>query len=278
MWLEATQRWLGDCVLKALKQNVAHNGSGLPPFRLPHITRQIVAGLRDFAASNDAAVVQATGESLGRMGLALRSLAAAQRASLRASLLQQLEAAQVAVVQDYMSLLIEGVAGAGIKEFAEQRDEMQLLLERAIQRREDDLRKIIQDLSTPVMPVHEQILVLPLVGGIDDERAQRITERLLDAVSRRRARMVIIDITGVAELDTGVAEAVLRTARAVSLLGASVVLVGIRPELAMALVQRDVDLAGLVTLADLQSGIAHALREQGLGIHEIRARQPRSSG
>jgi rsbT co-antagonist protein RsbR len=166
------------------------------------------------------------------------------------------------VVHDYVSLLAEGVGAAAMKVLAEQRDEMQLLLEQALVGREGELRQVIHELSTPVMPVHEHVLVVPLVGAIDEERARRITERLLAAVSERRAHVVILDITGVSELDAVSADGLLRAAKAVQLLGAKVLLVGVHPNLAVSLTRRDVDLRGLKTLADLQSGIEYALRER----------------
>jgi rsbT co-antagonist protein RsbR len=271
-WLDPAQGWLTEHTLKALKENVAHNRSGLPPFRLPHVAREIVAGLVAFVAGGGPEAAKKMGEGLGRKGLVLQAMMAIQRALLQESLLQ-LETQHITIVHDYASLVAEGVAAAAMNALTE-RAEMQILLEQAVQSRELELRKIIQELSTPIMPVHEHVLVLPLVGEIDEERAQRITERLLGAVSERRARIVIIDVTGVPEFDAAIADSLLRAARAVQLLGARAVLVGIRPEVAVALTRRDVDLQGLVVLADLQSGIAHALREQGLAVFQDSQRQP----
>jgi rsbT co-antagonist protein RsbR len=261
--IDAARDLLAERALRALKENVAHNGSGLPPFRLAQVGRQIVAGLAAFAAAGGAGAGAAreVGEALGRMGLGLRSVAELQRALVREAA-GHLEAALVPVVNDYLSLVAEGVAAAAMKVLVEQRDEMQLLLERTLEGREAELRRVIHELSTPVMPVHERVLVVPLVGTIDEERARRITERLLEAVSERRAQVVIVDVTGVSELDEVSADGLLRAAKAVQLLGAKVLLVGVHPDLALSLTRRDVDLRGLVTLADLQSGIAYALGEQ----------------
>ena len=110
------------------------------------------------------------------------------------------------------------------------------------------------------------ILVLPLIGEIDAERAGMVTERLLRAVVARRAHTVILDVTGVPSVDAEVVSAILRTASALMLLGAHPVLVGIRPEIARVMADLDVALAGLATLANLQSGIAYALRRQGLAV------------
>jgi rsbT co-antagonist protein RsbR len=168
----------------------------------------------------------------------------------------------------YLTLLTEALAAGEIGELSRQRDEMQIALERSIRSRELELRKLIQDLSTPIMPVHNRVLVLPLVGDIDDERAQKINEKLLHAVSQRQARTVIIDITGVPSVDMAVASALMGAARAVQLLGARVVLVGISPEVARTLTQLDIAIEGVRTLANLQRGIEFALELQGLAVRE----------
>jgi rsbT co-antagonist protein RsbR len=100
---------------------------------------------------------------------------------------------------------------------------------------------------------------MPLVGEIDSQRAQQILETLLDGVSQRQADIAIVDITGVSVVDTQVAQAFVRAAQAVSLIGARVVLTGIGPEIAQSLVQLGADMSRIVTRADLQSGIAYAL-------------------
>ncbi len=124
-------------------------------------------------------------------------------------------------------------------------------------------RKIIGELSTPVIPLLEGILVMPLVGSVDTERARHITEAILEEVSRQRARVMIMDITGVPVVDTAVANALLRTAAATRLLGAETILVGITPAVAQTMIQLGVALEGLTTWADLQSGVEYALRKIG---------------
>jgi rsbT co-antagonist protein RsbR len=118
------------------------------------------------------------------------------------------------------------------------------------------------------MPVHDQILALPLVGEIDAERAQKINETLLHAVAQRQARTVIIDITGVPSVDMDVASALMAAARAVELLGARVALVGISPAVARTLAHLDVALEGVRTLGNLQGGIRYALELQGLAVRK----------
>lgn len=115
-------------------------------------------------------------------------------------------------------------------------------------------------LSTPVIPISDDILVMPLVGALDRGRMDQVLGALLEEVQRRRASMTIIDITGVPTLGLAVADALVRTAQAVRLLGARVMLTGIRPEVAQALVGLGVDLQGITTHGTLQAGIAQATR------------------
>lgn len=100
---------------------------------------------------------------------------------------------------------------------------------------------------------------MPLIGTIDGARAQRITESLLHGIIETRARTAILDITGVATVDTQVADALLRAARAVRLVGADVILTGMGPEVAQTLVGLGTNFEGITTLATLQSGIAFAM-------------------
>jgi ribose transport system substrate-binding protein len=122
-------------------------------------------------------------------------------------------------------------------------------------------RSMIQELSTPIIPISDKILVLPLVGTIDSARAQQIMEAMLGAISNIQAAVLIIDITGVAMVDTGVAHHLLQAARAAQLLGALVMLVGISPEVAQTVVQLGVDLSSLPTYSSLQVGLEHARRQ-----------------
>lgn len=139
-------------------------------------------------------------------------------------------------------------------------------------KREEDERRRLQEeiiavqaaalaeLSTPLIPISASIVAMPLIGSIDGARAQRIIDTLLQGISDTRARTAILDITGVAVVDTEVANALLRAARAVRLLGAEVILTGIRPDVAQTLVNLGTDLEGIVTRATLQSGIAFAMQ------------------
>jgi len=128
------------------------------------------------------------------------------------------------------------------------------------------LLKTVREMSTPVIPVHDQILVMPLIGTVDSERARQLTERMLEEIQQQRARVVLVDITGVALVDTATAQALIRAAHMVRLLGAEMVLVGTRPEVAQTLVLLGVDMGGLVSMATLQNGVEYALRRLGLSI------------
>jgi PAS domain S-box-containing protein len=114
------------------------------------------------------------------------------------------------------------------------------------------------ELSTPLIPISDQVMVMPLIGAVDSRRAQQVIETLLHGVEQLHARVAILDITGVPVVDTHVANALLHAAQAVRLLGARMVLTGIRPEVAQTLVGLGVDLGDIVTQSTLQSGIAYA--------------------
>ncbi|HEU4328228.1 MAG TPA: STAS domain-containing protein [Roseiflexaceae bacterium] len=141
---------------------------------------------------------------------------------------------------------------------AQKRIEEELLrrTEEIIQAQQATLR----ELSTPLIPLADHVVVMPLVGSIDSARAQMIMETLLEGISTHQADVAILDITGVPVVDTQVADALLRTARAARLLGAQVVLTGIGGHIAQTLITLGADLSGLVTLNNLQSGITYALR------------------
>jgi rsbT co-antagonist protein RsbR len=131
--------------------------------------------------------------------------------------------------------------------------------------------RLIQELSAPIVPIHKGVLVLPLVGTIDSRRASQIMEAALEKIVAYQADVLILDITGVPLVDTGVANYILQMARAVTLLGSKVVLVGIGAEIAQTIVQLGVELHDMTTLANLQAGIAFALAQQGFAIRPIGA-------
>lgn len=131
------------------------------------------------------------------------------------------------------------------------------------------LLQTVRDLSTPVIRIYEQILVLPLIGEIDAERAQQIEISLLAGIERHRATEVLLDLTGVPFVDTAVAAYLMRAARAAQLIGSGVIIVGISPRVAQSLVQLRVDFSGIATRANLQSGLVYALRKRNLSIRRM---------
>jgi PAS domain S-box-containing protein len=120
-------------------------------------------------------------------------------------------------------------------------------------------REALRELSTPLIPIAENVVIMPLIGTIDSQRAQMIMEALLEGIAHHQADLAILDITGVAVVDTQVAQALIQAAQAVKLLGARVMLTGIQPQIAQTLVHLGTDLGGILTRGNLQSGIAAAL-------------------
>lgn len=123
-------------------------------------------------------------------------------------------------------------------------------------------RAALAEMSTPLIPLADGVLVMPLIGTMDTLRAQQVLTTLLDGVSSLRARTVILDITGIPWVDTNIAGSLLQAQRAVSLLGAEIVLTGISPRVAQTLVSMGADLSQVTTRSTLQSGIAYALSHQ----------------
>jgi ABC-type sugar transport system substrate-binding protein/putative methionine-R-sulfoxide reductase with GAF domain len=124
------------------------------------------------------------------------------------------------------------------------------------------LLQTIAELSSPVAPIAPGILVMPLIGNIDTQRATRFMETLLHEISARQAHVVLIDITGVSVVDTAVANHIVQAGQAARLLGAEVVLVGITPAVAQTIVHLSVEMPHLVCRADLASGFAYALERR----------------
>jgi rsbT co-antagonist protein RsbR len=124
----------------------------------------------------------------------------------------------------------------------------------------------ILELSTPVVQLWEGVLALPLIGTLDSQRAQQITERLLTRIVETGSSVVIIDLTGVPTVDSQTGRHLIETIAAVRLLGAQTLLTGIRPEIAQTLVHLGIDLSGIVTRTSLSSGLRYAMEalKQGL--------------
>ncbi|EYF06099.1 PAS domain-containing protein [Chondromyces apiculatus] len=135
-------------------------------------------------------------------------------------------------------------------------------------------QRAIRELSSPLIPLADGLVVMPLLGTIDSSRAKQIMETLLEGVAAQRARIAILDVTGIKHVDTAVANALVKTAQAANLLGTEVVLTGIGPDIARILVELGVDLGTLKTRGTLQSAVAYAFgkRTEGAAAPVPRAR------
>jgi rsbT co-antagonist protein RsbR len=155
---------------------------------------------------------------------------------------------------DFMSVEKIGFVDIGIIS-----DVMVFQREQTIRHQQESIR----ELSTPVLQLREQLLMLPIIGMIDTRRAQLLTEGLLHAIRANRAKVVVMDVTGVAAVDTKVANHLLQTVAAAKLMGANVIITGLSAEVAQTLVNLGVDLSRLNTIGDLRSGIEEADRILG---------------
>jgi len=131
--------------------------------------------------------------------------------------------------------------------------------ERVIREQQESIR----ELSTPVLQVRERLLILPIIGVLDSSRARQLTEQLLGAIQANRAKVVVIDITGVATIDLTVANHLVQTVEASRLMGASAIITGLSSKIAQTLVDLGVDLTMMRTVGDLQGGLEEAERLLG---------------
>jgi PAS domain S-box-containing protein len=149
-------------------------------------------------------------------------------------------------------------------------------LEELVQERTAELKKSqeiisrqaqeILDISTPVMQVWEGVLVAPLIGSLDSQRTQQFMEQLLNRIVDTNSSMTLVDITGVPTVDTQTAQHLIDTISAVRLLGAQVVLTGVRPAIAQTLVHLGVDLSDITTRSSLVAGLQVALNKLDLQV------------
>jgi rsbT co-antagonist protein RsbR len=132
-------------------------------------------------------------------------------------------------------------------------------------------QEAIRELSTPVLQIRDRLLLLPIIGVIDTHRAQQITENLLHAIRTHRARSVVMDVTGVATIDSKVANHLLQTVTAARLMGATVIVTGVSSEVAQSLVALGIELAKIHTVGDLQGGLEEAEHLLGLRVAQVEA-------
>ncbi len=137
--------------------------------------------------------------------------------------------------------------------------------ERVIRQQQEAIRV----LSTPVLQVRERLLILPMIGVIDAQRARQLTEQLLRGIRANRAKVVVVDITGVPVIDSAVASHLVQTVEASRLMGASVIITGLSSEIAQTLVTIGVDLSKMNAVGDLQGGIEEAERLLGYKVTKV---------
>jgi rsbT co-antagonist protein RsbR len=153
-----------------------------------------------------------------------------------------------------------------------------------VQERERIIRQqqeAIRELSTPVLQVRDRLLILPIIGVIDPQRARQLTEQLLRGIRANRAKVVVVDITGVPSVDATVANHLVQTVDASRLMGANVIVTGLSSEIAQTLVTIGVDLGKINAVGDLQGGIEEAERQLGYKVimtGEAAQEQPGSAG
>lgn len=157
--------------------------------------------------------------------------------------------------------------------FAEEREKLQSTIEQLQQRAESERElyeelmrmqdTLIAELSTPLLPVAERVLVMPIIGSIDQARTDRILETLLNGVTEQRAQTVILDVSGIHRLHSLNANVLVKAAQAVRLLGAELIITGIGANHARSLQELGIDLSALVTRRELRSGIEYAMRRRG---------------
>jgi len=124
-------------------------------------------------------------------------------------------------------------------------------------------QQAIAELSTPVIPMLDGIIVMPLIGSIDSMRAKDITRSLLAGISQHQAKVVILDVTGVGIVDTSVVNHLNRAIQAARLKGARTLVTGVSDTIAETIVELGIDWSGVQTLSDLQTGLGAALAVLG---------------
>jgi len=149
---------------------------------------------------------------------------------------------------------------------------------RVAEARITEQHRLLLELSTPVLKVWDQVVLLPLIGTIDTQRASQIIENLLQSIVANEARVAVIDVTGVPSIDTHTAQHLIMTVSAAEMLGAKVLITGISPVISQTLVRLGVDISTIHAFGPLRAGIAEALRLTGSGIMEKQSEGPSTAG
>ncbi|WP_437622826.1 STAS domain-containing protein [Sorangium sp. So ce1151] len=158
----------------------------------------------------------------------------------------------------------------------EQEMEQQLVREKERNDALERLRLTVQQLSTPILEVWDDVLVLPIIGVLDSRRSGEMTDQLLEEIARKQSRFVIVDVTGVEIVDSSTADQLLRLVSSVELLGARCMLTGVRPAVAQTLTSLRVDLGPMLTLRNLRHGLQTCLRMMHADMDMTRAIASRS--
>jgi len=140
----------------------------------------------------------------------------------------------------------------------------------------DKQRIAIHELSTPVIEIWAGVLCAPIVGVLDSSRASEMTAALLNAVVDTRARLAIIDITGIEAMDTQATDHFLRMARAIRLLGSDCALSGIHPNVARTIVHMGIDLTGIESYRTLREALQHHVKTNAAAGAKAKASEKRA--
>jgi methyl-accepting chemotaxis protein len=129
---------------------------------------------------------------------------------------------------------------------------------------------LIMDMSTPVMRLWDNILLLPIIGLVDSKRVQSIMETALQNILNFQAKVLILDVQGVPAMDSSVANHIIKVTRATKLMGCTCIVTGISPEISQALVNLGIDLGDIMTQSSLKAGVNSALKSINLQLTETR--------
>jgi rsbT co-antagonist protein RsbR len=220
-------------------------------------TEQLISMVQSDYGMNYATQRLELGLIYSRAGLDLHVFVGAFHHLLRAvgsAVINNFEKSSVDAFQNFSSLQKVAFMDLGIIA-----DVLVFERQRLIRQQQDAIR----ELSTPVLQIRDRMLLLPIIGVIDTHRARMITENLLASIRSNRAKVVVMDITGVATIDSKVANHLLQTVAAARLMGATVIVTGLSADVAQSLVALGIDLGKLRTIGDLQGGMEEA--EQLLG-------------
>ena len=134
--------------------------------------------------------------------------------------------------------------------------------ERTIQAQQEELRQT----ATPITEIWDGVLTLPIIGSLDSSRTMMVMEKLLSRIEADRARVVVIDVTGVVAIDSQVSHHLIQMIRAIGLMGATAILTGIRPDIARAITSLNIDLGAVTTRSTLSEGLKLAFRQLGVEV------------